>query len=75
MIPLFLSYSYVYIFYWQLYWSVRKPISVMFKIKFTSYYLVITRKDLVITGKLCRKYEKIMSQRGVSERELSALMF
>ena len=29
---------------------VRKPISIMFKLKFTSY-LVITRKDLVITRK------------------------
>ena len=29
----------------------RKPISIMFKIKFTSSYLVITRKDLVITKK------------------------
>ena len=61
----------------------------MFKIKFTSYYLVITgkdvvimgkyvvitRKDLGITRKICRKYEKIMPQRGVSERELRALMF
>ena len=41
-------------------WSLRKPISVMFKIKFTSYFLVIkkenypviTRKDLVITRKI-----------------------
>ena len=65
--------SFVCIFDWQLYWSVRKPISVMFKIKFKSYYLVITRKDLKdlknLIKKLCRKYEKIMSQRGVSERE------
>ena len=35
-----------------------KPISIMFKIKFTYYYLVITRKDLVITRKLYRYYEK-----------------
>ena len=38
--------------------NVRKPISIMFKIKFTSSYLVITRKDLVITRKLSRNYEK-----------------
>ena len=37
----------------------RKPISIRFKIKFASYYLVITRKDLVITRKLSRNYEKI----------------
>ena len=30
---------------------IRKPISIMSKIKFTSYYFVITRKDLVITRK------------------------
>ena len=30
---------------------VRKPISIILKIKFTYYYLVITRKDLVITKK------------------------
>ena len=41
--------------------NVRKPISIMFKIEFTSYYLVITRKDLVITRKLSRNYEKIIS--------------
>ena len=39
-------------------WSIRKPISIMFKIKFTSYYLVLTRKDLVISRKLSRNYEK-----------------
>ena len=31
--------------------TVRKPMSFMFKIKFTSQYPVITRKDLVITRK------------------------
>ena len=48
--------------------NLRKPISIMFKIKFTSSYLVImrkdlviTRKDLVITRKLSRNYEKIKS--------------
>ena len=37
---------------------IRKPMSIMFKIKFTSSYLVITRKDLVITRKLSRNNEK-----------------
>ena len=50
-----------------LYMKLRKPISIMFKIKFTSYYLaittymyflVITKKDLVITRKLSCNYEK-----------------
>ena len=34
-----------------------KPISIMFKVKFTSY-LVITRKDLEIVRKLSCNYEK-----------------
>ena len=38
--------------------NLRKPISIMFKIKFTSSYLVIMRKDLVITRKSSRNYEK-----------------
>ena len=38
---------------WQCRWrNLRQVIIVMFKIKFTSYYLVITRKYLVITRKL-----------------------
>ena len=40
----------------------RKPISIMFKIRFESSYLVITRKDLVITRKLNRNYEKKRSR-------------
>ena len=32
-----------------MYQNKRKPLNIMFKIKFTSYYLEITRRDLVIT--------------------------
>ena len=37
---------------------VRKPISIMFKIKFTSSYLVITRKLSRYYEKRSRNYEK-----------------
>ena len=40
---------------WQFRWkNLRQAIIVMFKIKLTSYYLVITRKYLVITSKLIK---------------------
>ena len=40
---------------------VRKPISIMFRIKFTFYYLVITTKLCLNYEKRSRNYEKLIS--------------
>ena len=40
---------------------IRTPISIMLKIKFTSYYHVITRKLSRNNEKISRNYEKIIS--------------
>ena len=62
--------------------KLRKPISIIFKVEFTSHYLVITIKNIVITRKLSRNYdkryrnyEKMMSQQGVSDPELCTLLY